>query len=102
MERSALEVVRHCQGCSVSNQREDTLVLGGHRGVVERGATQRVSGANLAALTDHQVHALNVPADSDKGTAGVMLYIHVYNVHVHQAILWALNSNLRAIYRNHT
>ena len=61
-----------------------------------------ISGANLAALTDYQVHALNVPADSDKGTAGVMLYIYVYNVHVHQAILWALNSNLRAIYRNHT
>ena len=66
MKRSAVEVVRHSEGGSVGNQGEDALVLRGCRGVVERSATELVASTDLAAFTDHHVHALNVSGEREK------------------------------------
>ena len=66
MKRGTVEVIRHCEGGAVGNQGEDTLVLGGRRGVVEGSATELVTSTDLTTLTDHHVHTLNVTAGREK------------------------------------
>ena len=66
MKRGTVEVIRHSEGGAVGNQGEDTLVLGGRRGVVEGSATELVTSTDLTTLTDHHVHTLNVSAGREK------------------------------------
>ena len=67
MKRSPFEIVGDGERSAVGNQREDTLVLGSCRGVVEGRASLLVPGTDLTSFTYHHVHTLDVSGERGGG-----------------------------------